>query len=95
MPATIGIKESRTTEVEIVSIGIAGINSEVPDPVKDIERTVEICCIEEVLPLPIVENVAQIEVALFPINAIKVSFGGNSHEVIEVYLIASLVLLVG
>ncbi len=91
--AAIGIPEGRAPEIEIITMGIARIHSEVPKAVEPIDRAIEVSCLEEILVLPIEKDIAQVEVAPSPIVAIEVCFRGDTHKIVEVNLVACLILL--
>ena len=95
MAATIGGIEVRTSEVEIVTIRIAGIDAEVPVACLPVERAVEIAGGDECLPLPIEEDITQVEVTTLPIGAEHVVAASHTHEVVEIDLVGGLILLVG
>ena len=95
MTAAIGGIEMGTAEVEVVTARIAGIDAKVPVACLPEQRTVEIGCCAEGIPLPGVEDVAQIQVTALPVYTKNVVNAGNSHQVVEVNLIGSLVLSVG
>ena len=92
--ATIGDIKGGTSEVEVVAVRIARIDAEVPVACVKEQGTVEIggCAVE--IPLPRVENIAQVEVAALPVGAKHIVLAGNTHEVVEVYLVGSLILSV-
>ena len=95
MSATIdGIKVG-TTEIEIVSMGITGVDSEAPIAVVPIKGTVEIVGCTVVSVLPVKQNITQIEVATGPICAIKVAIVIDAHQIVEVDFVGSLILFVG
>ena len=85
--------EMRPSEVEIVAVRIACIDSEVPVACIPVEWTVEIGGGAEGTVLPVEENVAKVEVAVCPIGTIEVIVGVDTHQVVQVHLIGSLVLL--
>ena len=95
MSTTIAGIEHGASEVEVVAMRIAGVDSEVPVASVPIERTVEVAGCTEGFPLPVEQNVAHIQVATLPVGGIDVVVAGDSHEVIQVDFVGSLVLLVG
>ena len=92
MATTVGGIEVGPSEVEVVTVGIAGVDAEVPVAGFPVERTVEIGSGTEGIPLPAVEDVTQVEVAALPVGAEHVVVACHSHQVVEVYLVGSLVL---
>ena len=94
MTATVLYIKVWTTEEEVVAMRITGIDAEVPETARPIKRTVEIAGCAKGIVLPIPENIAQVEVTLPPIYAIKVVVIIDTHEIIEVNLISSLVLVI-
>ena len=92
--ATIGNVEVRTSEVEVVTMRIAGIDAEVPIASAPVERTVEIGGGAESFPLPGVEDVLQVDVATVPVGAEHVVTAGYTHQIVEVNLIGCLVLCI-
>jgi hypothetical protein len=88
----IGGIEVGTSIVEIVAMGIAGINTEVPVARTPIERTIEVGGCDVGIPLPRIKNVAQVEVTTLPVGTIHVVNAGDTHEVVEVDFVSCLVL---
>ena len=95
MSATIGGIEVRTSEVEVVTMRIAGIDAEVPVACLPVEGTVEIAGCNEGIPLPVEKDIAQIEVATLPIYTKYIVAARHTHQIVEVDFITSLILLVG
>lgn len=95
MSAAVGAPKRRAAEEEIIAVGIARVHGEVPDIVEEVKRAVEIGRFEEKVVLPVEQDIAQIEVALQPVIAVKVVGRTDAHEIVEVHLIARLILLVG
>jgi hypothetical protein len=95
MSATIGGIEVGTSEVEVVTVRIAGIDAEVPVACLPVEGTVEIAGCQEGIPLPVEKNITQIEVATLPIHAEHVVATCHTHQIVEIDFITSLILLVG
>ena len=62
--------EVRTTEEEVVSARIAGVDAEVEVACVPVERTIEVCGVEISLILPVQEDVVQVHVALSPVDAV-------------------------
>ena len=95
MCAAVGVVKHRASEVEIVAVRVAGVDSEPPIARFIIERTVEIigCTVGTIL--PIVEDIAQVGVPSAPIYAVKVVVSVDAHEVVEIDFVSSLILIVG
>ena len=93
--ATIGGKEVWASEVEIVAYSVTGVDAEVPATGVPVERTEEIGCGLEGFPLPRIEDIAQVEVATLPVDAVDIVRAGDTHEVVEVDFVGSLILFVG
>lgn len=91
--AAINSVEVWTSEVKIVSVRIAGVNAEVPVASCPVDRTVEVSGIAESPVLPIEENIAEVEIAIAPVSAIKVIYSVYTHKVVEINLIGCLVLV--
>jgi hypothetical protein len=94
MSTAIAGVEHRTTEVEVVTMWIASINAEVPETITPVEWTIEIGSCAECLPLPIQQNIAQVQVTTLPVVAIDIVITRHTHQVVEVDFIGSLILLV-
>jgi len=92
MSSTIGAIEVRTTEVEVATVRIAGVNAEVPVTCIPVERTVEIGCCTEQLPLPAVEYIVKVGITTLPVCAKDIVSAGDTHQIIKIYLIGSLIL---
>jgi hypothetical protein len=95
MSATIGGIEVRTSEVEVVTVGIAGIDTEVPVACLPVEGTVEIAGCQEGIPLPVEQDIAQVEVTALPIGSEHVMTARHAHQIVEVDLVSGLILLIG
>ena len=95
MTAAIGSIEVRASEVEVVTMGIAGIDAEVPETSVPIQRTIEIGGGTESLPLPRVEDVLKVEVTALPVDTENVGLTCHTHQVVEVDFVGSLVLCSG
>ena len=93
MSSTISSVEYGTSVVEIVTMWIAGIDAEMPESVCPIERAIEIGGCTECAQLPVKQDIAQIQVAALPVGAIYIVITRDSHQVVEVNLISSLILL--
>ena len=95
MSATIGGIEVWTSEVEVVTMRITGIDAEVPVACLPIEGTVEIAGCDKGIPLPVEKDIAQIEVATLPVRAKHIGAACHTHQIVEVDFITCLILLVG
>ena len=95
MSATVGCIEVWTAEVEIVTIGIAGIHAEVPVTGFPVEGTVEVAGGQIGIPLPVEQDIAQVEVTALPIGSEHVMTARHSHQIVEVDLVGGLILLIG
>ena len=94
MSAAIGGIEVRTSEVEVVTVRITCIDAEVPVACIPVEGAVEVGRCDKGVPLCLQQDVAHIEVTALPIDAIDIVNAGDSHQVVEVDLVGSLILLV-
>lgn len=94
MGATIGGIEVWTTEVEIVAVRVAGIDTEVPVACVPVERTIEVGGCDESIPLPVEEDITQVEIATLPVGSEHIVTPGNTHQIVKVDLVGGLVLLV-
>lgn len=74
---------------------IAGVDAEVPMASIPIQRTEEIGGSTEGSPLPVEQDVAHVKVAALPVGAEHIVATGHTHKIIKVYLVCSLILLVG
>ena len=93
--STIDCPEMGTAKVEVVTVGIAGIDAEVPVAGFPVEGAIEVGSCHEGVVLPVEQDVAQVKVALCPIDAIQVVDGVDAHQVVKVHLVGGLVLLLG
>ena len=94
MSTTIGSIEVRTSEVEVVTMRIAAIDAEVPVSSVPVEWTIEVGGCYKSVPLPVEEDIAQIQITTLPIGSEDVGTPRHPHQVVEVDLIDSLILLV-
>ena len=94
MCSTVAGIEYRTSEVEVVTMRIAGVNTEVPVAVTPIEWTIEVGGSDKCLPLCIQQHIAEVAVAALPVGAIDIIVTRHTHQVVEVDLIGSLILLI-
>ena len=92
MASAIGGIEGRTPEVEVVTMWVAGIDGEMPVAAIPVERTVEISCGTEGLPLPVEQNIAHVEVTALPIGGKDIVVTGDTHQVVEIDLVGGLIL---
>ena len=90
----IGVIEMRTSEVEVVTVRIAGIDAEVPVTSVPVQRTIEIGSCYEGIPLPVEQDIAQVEITALPIGTVHIVTAGDAHQVVEIDLIGCLILLV-
>jgi hypothetical protein len=95
MSATIADIEGRRAEIEVVTVRISGVDTEVPVTCLPVEGTVEIAGCDKGIPLPVHKDITQIEVATLPVDAKHVSATSHTHQIVEVDFITSLVLLFG
>ena len=95
MTAMIGGVEMWTSEVEVVTMWIAAIDTKVPETCLPVEWTIEIAGCQIGLPLPVEQDIAQVQVTTLPIGAENVSSTSHTHQVVEVDLVCCLVLLIG
>ena len=89
-----GIEVGRA-EIEVGAMGVACIDAEVPVACVPIERTVEVGGFNESTILPVEQDIAEVEVTTFPIDAVKVGLRVDIHQIVEVDLVGSLVLFLG
>ena len=87
--------EAWCTEIEVVTVWIAGIHTEVPIACVPVEWTIEITGVAVHAILPIEQNVTQVQVAALPVEAVQVVIVVDAHQVVEVNLIGSLILVIG
>ena len=95
MTSAIGHIEVRISEVEIVTVRVAEIDAEVPVACLPVEWAVEIGGCHKGVPLPVVEDIAHVEVTTLPVGAEHICTPCDTHEVVEVDLVRSLILLFG
>jgi hypothetical protein len=86
--------EVGTSEVEIVTMWVTAIDAEVPVACFPVEWTIEICGCYIGIPLPVQQDVAEVQVPALPVCAENVSTTCHSHQIVEVYLVGSLILLI-
>ena len=94
MSTMIGVIKMRTSEVEVVTVRVTGIDAEVPIASVPVQRTIEIGSCDEGIPLPVKQDIAQIEIAALPIGAIHIVTAGDTHQIVKIDLVGSLVLFV-
>lgn len=82
-------------EIEVITVWIAGIHTEVPIACVPIEWTIEITGIAVHAILPVEQNITQIQVAALPVEAVQVVVVVDAHQVVEVNLVCSLILVIG
>ena len=95
MTSAIDSPEMGMAKVEVVTVRVAGIDAEVPVAGFPVEGTIEVGSCHEGVVLPVEQDVAQVKVALCPIDAIQVVDGIDAHQVVKVHLVGGLVLLLG
>lgn len=93
--ATVADVEVWAAKIEIVAARVSGIDAEVPISSPPIKWAIEICGIDIRAILPVEQDVAQVEISLCPIDAIKVVIVIDTHQIVEVDLVCSLILVVG
>ncbi len=91
----IGSIEMGASIVEIVAVGIAGIDAEMPVARAPVEGAVEVGGCDIGIPLPIIEDVAQVEVTTLPEGTVHIVYAGDTHEVVEVDFVCCLILGIG
>ena len=94
MGAAIGVIEMGTSEVEVVTVRITGIDAEVPVTGVPIQWAVEIGSCYESIPLPVEKDIAQVEIAALPVGSVHIVTAGDTHQIVQIDLIGCLVLLV-
>lgn len=85
----------RCTEIEVVTVWIAGVHTEVPIACIPIKRAIEIGGIAVHVVLPIKQNVTQVQIAALPVESEQVVIVVDAHQVVEVNLVCSLILVIG
>ena len=85
----------RCTEIEVVTVWIAGVHTEVPIACIPIKRAIEIGGIAVHAVLPIKQNVTQVQIAALPVESEQVVIVVDAHQVVEVNLVCSLILVIG
>ena len=93
--STIDGPEVGASEVEVVAVWVAGIDAEMPVSSVPIERAIEIGGSQIGFILPLEQDIAQVKVALCPVDSVEVCLGVDAHQVVEVDLVCGLVLLLG
>ena len=91
---TIGQVEVWTTKVEVVTMRIAGIDAKVPNTSLPIEWAVEVGSGAEQIPLPAIEDIADIQVATLPVGTKHIVITCDAHQIIQIDLIGSLILCI-
>jgi hypothetical protein len=91
--ATIGNVEVGTSEVEIGAMRIACIDTEVPVATIPVERTVEVAGGAVCTILPVEQNIAQIHITALPVQSIQVVVVVDTHQIVEVDFVCSLILI--
>jgi hypothetical protein len=75
----IGVIEVGTSEVEIVTVRVTGIDAEVPVTGVPVQRTIEIRSCDEGIPLPVKQDIAQIKITTLPIGSVHIVTAGDTH----------------
>jgi hypothetical protein len=78
----------------MVAVRIAQIDAEVPETVTPVEWAIEIGGCTEGVPLPVQQDIAQIQIATLPIGAKHVVVACHTHQIVEVDFECSLILCV-
>lgn len=94
MSTTIGGIEVWTSEEEIVTMRITAINAEVPVACIPVEWAIEVAGCYVGVPLPVEQDIAEIEISALPIGAEHISATCHTHQVVEVDFVSCFVLLV-
>lgn len=87
--------EVRCAEIEVVTVWVAGVHAEVPIACVPIEWTIEISGVAVHAVLPVEQNVTQIQIAALPVESEQVVIVVDAHQVVEVNLVCSLILVIG
>lgn len=87
--------EAWRTKIEVVTVWIASVHTEVPIACVPVEWTIEITGIAVHAILPIEQNVTQVQVAALPVEAVQVVVVVDAHQVVEVDFVCSLILVIG
>lgn len=87
--------EAWCTEIEVVTVWIAGIHTEVPIACVPVEWTIEITGIAVHAVLPVEQNITQVQVAALPIEAVQVIVVVDAHQIVKVDFVCSLILVIG
>lgn len=85
----------RCTKIKVVTVWIAGVHTEVPIACVPIKRAIKIGGVAVHAILPIEQNVTQVQVAALPVEAVQVVVVVDAHQVVEVNLVCSLILVIG
>ena len=94
MSTSIGGIEMWASEVEVVTPRVVAIDAEVPIACLPVEWAIEIGGCDECVPLPVEQNVAQIEVTALPIGTKHVVTPCYTHQIVEIDFVCSFVLFV-
>jgi hypothetical protein len=93
MSASIGYIEMRTTEIVVIAMRIAGIDTEVPVATLPPQWAIEITCSAESLILPVEKDISQIRITMNPIVRKNIVICIYAQKIIEIHLVCSLILL--
>ena len=93
--AVIDVVEMRASEVEVVAVGVSGVDAEVPVAGVPVEGAVEIGGGTEGPVLPVEQDIAHVHVAVVPVGSVEVGLCVDAQQVVEVDLVGCLVLVFG
>lgn len=95
MSAAVSYVEVRTSEVEVITIGIACVDAKMPVACVPIDGAIEIIGSKISTILPVEQNITQVEITAFPVNTVYVVHIGQTHQVVQIDFVGGLILLVG
>ena len=94
MTATIGGIEGWTSKEEVVAVRVACIYGKVPETVTPVEWAIEVGGCAEGFPLPVQQDIAQVQVTMLPIGPQHIVTACYTHQIVEVDFVCSLILFV-
>ena len=94
MSAPIGGIEYRSSEEEVVAVRVACIYGKVPETVAPVEWAIEVGGCAEGFPLPVEQDIAQVQVPMLPIGPEHIVTACYTHQIVEVDFVCSLILFV-
>ena len=94
MSTAIGGIEVRTSEVEVVTMWITEIDSEMPVTSLPVKWTIEIAGCYKGVPLPVEEYISEVEITTLPIGSEYIVASCDTHQVVKVDLVGCLILCV-